>query len=271
MSHIIRKSSTGSKQYEGLSEDSKKKSEELLAYIIKVIDEYQTQLEEEETQSSIVYRYKIGKMLRKLVDDSNTNPYERLFLWDEIRHFTNSNLQSTKDRSAKRGFYEYCYRLSSFSEEIAFKFSWRQWCEILDRSLIAKDSRLIDWLAINIDALREEDFRIFLLIINDYLKKTDTTIFSNEELHERYDSIFKIAESWRVFYKKYFDCRRYNLTRARKKSFSKYRKKYCQECLIELKHNYMIPNIHNWESIFRTIFVDVDKSINFGLSENNPN
>jgi hypothetical protein len=253
MSYIIRKNTSGNKLYEGFSQENIQKAEELLNQLITELNSFQTKLENSENLSSIDRRYRIGRFLDSFLNRKKINQFERLFLWDEIKNFTNSELQQTKDRSDKQGFYEYCYRLAQYNEIIVFKFTWRQWSELLDRSVILKDDRLLLWLSNNITD--DDDFRLFLLIINHYLKKFDTTVFRTNELFYKYDQIFEIVKSWNYLLNKYFDYKEKKNLRKKLNLFNKNKKQFCIDCLNDLIQKKMTLDIEIYEEYFKAVFL----------------
>ena len=90
---------------------------------------------------------KIGEFLNKQIQENNISSKERIYVWNEIRDLTESDIEVAKDRGKRREFYEYCYRIYQFGENLAHSFTWSQWVDILDRSAALKDERFVYWLS----------------------------------------------------------------------------------------------------------------------------
>lgn len=88
--------------------------------------------------------------------------------------------------------------MSLIDQEIVEKLSWRQWQDILDRVGNREDARIFEWLRSKKEKIREDDWREFEKGLHLYLKNKDTSVFSDAELYEIYESILKMRQYWRI-------------------------------------------------------------------------
>ena len=264
MSKIIGKSKEGSKIYlDALSPKEIREADEFLTMLQREIAIFEQELCGKYSPSSLEYKFYIGKFLSDKVISQGITSSERLYVFEEIKNWVQTGIETSKDRGAKRQFYDYCYRLYCFGEEIVFSFTWRQWSELLDRSVTTKDVRLLDWLKEKNKGMKEDDFRMFLLVLNDYLKNRDTTVFEKDDLYKKYETLFEIVNQWNLLLKKYFDGKTDNFSRARKLNVTKYKRKYVSRSIAESKFKTAIDMPEICERIFIALFVDIDTSGNF--------
>lgn len=264
MSKIIGKSKEGSKVYlDALSPQEIREADEFLTMLQREVAIFEKELCGKYSPSSLEYKFYIGKFLSDKVISQGITSSERLYVFEEIKNWVQTGIETSKDRGAKRQFYDYCYRLYCFGEEIVFSFTWRQWSELLDRSVTTKDVRVLNWLISKKDEMREDDFRMYLLVLNEYLKNRDTTVFEQEDLYKKYDTLYEIVIQWNNLLKKYFKGKTDNFTKARKANVTKYKRKYVSQCIAESKFKEASQMAEICERIFIPLFVDVDSSGNF--------
>lgn len=264
MSKIIGRSKEGSKIYlDALSPKEIREADEFLTMLQREIAIFEKELCSKYSPSSLEYKFYIGKFLSDKVASQGITSSERLYVFEEIKNWVQTGIETSKDRGAKRQFYDYCYRLYCFGEEIVFSFTWRQWSEFLDRSVTTKDVRVLNWLKDKKKDIKEDDFRMFLLVLNEYLKNRDTTVFEEEDLYKKYETLFEIVVQWNNLLKKYFGGKTDNFTKARKANVTKYKKKYVSQAIAESKFKDSSQMAEICERIFVSLFVDIDTSGNF--------
>lgn len=205
MNHVVSLDKDGHLVYKGL----------LTAKEIATIDEIKNALEQEIPQieadleeaygKSVLYKYNLGKFLGELLTKYNISASERKRFWDEIKTFaTKENRRRDESKNAEtRSFYGQCYRLSQFDQEVVEKLSWRQWQDILDRVLNREDERIFEWIRNKKEKIREDDWREFEKGLHLYLKNKDTSVFTNDELFEIYESILNMSQYWRIAFDKF--------------------------------------------------------------------
>ena len=88
--------------------------------------------------------------------------------------------------------------LSQYDLEVVKKLSWRQWQDILDRVANREDQRIFEWIRKKSDKIREDDWREFEKGLHLFLKSKDTSVFSDDELFNIYNSIYAMAVYWRI-------------------------------------------------------------------------
>lgn len=267
MSKIIGKTKEGSKVYlDAMSPQEIREADNFLDSLQKDVKVFETELCEKHSPSSLEYKYYIGEFLANQIKSKGISSFERLYVFEEIKNWVQTDIETNKDRGNKRLFYDYCHRLYSFNRDIVFSFTWRQWSELLDRSVTTKDIRLLYWLKDRVKTMREDDFRMFLLVLNEYLKSRDTSVFDDEDLYKKYEFLYEIVNQWNVLLKKYFQGKTDNFTKARKNNVTKYKKKYVSQSIIDSRFKTIDQMAELCERIFVSLFVDIDTSGNFKKS-----
>lgn len=192
-----------------------------------------------EYENSLKYKYFLGKYLSNLLEKYNINYSERRLFWDEIKDFASKDIRKRDEGtiSKTRSFYEQCYILSQHDIKIAEKLSWRQWQDILDRVSIREDNRVFKWIGKRTEKIRQDDWREFLKALHLYLKRKDTSVFSDDELFEIYDSLLEMSVYWHESFIKFS---KENIKSAKIKSRNRRSKKYQKACF-ELKREKRKP------------------------------
>lgn len=205
MGHIVALDADGHLVYEGLLSSKEIATiDEILSALKTEIPQIEADLEEAYGKS-VLYKYNLGKFLGELLAKYNISASERRKFWDEIKTFaTKENRTRDEGTNAEtRSFYGQCYRLSQFDQEIVEKLSWRQWQDILDRVGNREDARIFEWIRNKKEKLREDDWREFEKGLHLFLKNKDTSVFSDEEVFQIYDSILAMGQYWRTAFAKF--------------------------------------------------------------------
>ena len=239
MRHVVSLDSEGRLVYDGLlSSQEKATIDQILNALKEEIPQIESDLEESYGKS-VLYKYYLGRFLDELLEKYNISISEQRKFWDEIKNFATKETRTRDEgtNSVTRSFYQQCYVLSQYDLEIVEKLSWRQWQNILDRVAAREDQRLFDWIRNKKDKIREDDWREFGKALHLYLKNKDTSVFSDLELFEIYDSLFEMCIYWRVSFAKF---EKENPKSAKIKSKSRRSKKY-QEVCFRLKKEQKLP------------------------------
>lgn len=230
MGHVVSLDSEGRLVYDGLlSSQEKATIDQILNALKEEIPQIESDLEETYGKS-VLYKYYLGQFLGKLLEKYNISISEQRKFWDEIKNFATKETR-TRDEGANsvtRSFYQQCYVLSQYELEVVEKLSWRQWQGILDRVSAREDQRLFEWIRNKKDKIREDDWREFGKALHLYLKNKDTSVFSDEELYEIYDSLFEMCIFWRLSFAKF---EKENPKSAKIKTKARRSKKYQEVCL----------------------------------------
>ncbi len=239
MNHVVSLDKDGHLIYKGL----------LTAKEIATIDEILNALKEEIPQiesdleetygKTVLYRYYLGKFLGELLMKYNISVAERRRFWDEIKTFATqeTRIRDEGANSVTRSFYEQCYVLSQQDLNVVQKLSARQWQDLLDRVGNREDERIFQWIKNKSEKIREDDWREFEKGLHLYLKNKDTSVFTDEELFEVYDSIFEMSKYWRIAFKQFSK----DFPKSDKiKSKARRSKKY-QETCFKLKKERRVP------------------------------
>ena len=205
MNHVVSLDKDGHLIYKGLLTSKEIATiDEILNALKKEIPQIEADLEEAYGKT-VMYRYHLGMFLGELLTKYNISISERRRFWDEIKTFAT---QETRTRSegtnaVTRSFYEQCYVLSQQDLETVQKLSARQWQDLLDRVGNREDERIFMWIKNKNEKIREDDWREFEKGLHLYLKNKDTSVFSDKELFDIYDSIFEMSKYWRVAFKQF--------------------------------------------------------------------
>ena len=261
MSKITIKNSSGVKEYlDVLTQKEIDEANRFLERLQSDIENFEVILENDFVPNTLQYKYEIGKFLFNKLEEEKISDKERPYVWDEIKNWVSTDIKTTKDRSSQRQFYEYCYRLYEYEKDIVFSFNWRQWSEFLDRSVTLKDKRILYWLKDKINELNGDEFRLYLQILTEYTKKYDTTIFTQDELHQKYDLLLSIVHEWTRLMRMYFNNSKTQLTKARREKFGKYKKKYVENVIKQLKFKNKEDVVNLCTNEFTKLFVEVSNN-----------
>lgn len=233
MSNIVSLDEKGNIIYEGfLSSKEVATINEIIKALKKELPEVQNQLESV-YGSSAMYKYYLGKFFGSLLDKYDIQYSERRKFWDELKLIVDKNAPKRADgRNARRSFYEQCYILSTYPIKAVRKLSWRHWQDWLDRKIAYGDKRFFDWLIQYPEKIKQDEWREFLKALNDYLKKKETGVFSDEELFKIYDSLMNMCQFWIKNFKQY--CKDFPKTTKKNASWSK---KFYSDCFALKKEN----------------------------------
>ena len=200
MGHVVRVDKEGHLVYEGLL------SSQEIASIDEILDALKMEIPEIEAEleniygKTVWYKYHLGGFLGGLLEKYGISMSERRAFWDEIKTFATKEDRKRDEGSSAvtRSFYQQCYILSQQDIDVVGKLSWRQWQDILDRVGNREDPRIFEWIKSKTEKIREDDWREFEKGLHLYLKTKDTSVFSDTELFEIYNSIFSMGQYWRI-------------------------------------------------------------------------
>ena len=149
--------------------------------------------------------YEVGKRLDFVTDTSVVAAEDREFVWraiyDHAVALAPGPLTERVRRDPETSHFSYCFRLSRFPWEfVEMAGDWTSWSEFFDRKETKNDARIIEWLgrkakASNVSG-RQNWLRPLTKAIHKEFENKDTTVFSQEELYKRLDTIFsKVQEN----------------------------------------------------------------------------
>ena len=241
MAHIVTLDSEGRLVYEGLlSSQEKATVDDILSALKTEIPQIESDLENAYGQG-VWYKYNLGLFLGGLLEKYKITVSERRKFWDEIKNLASQSERKRNEgtNSVTRSFYQQCYILSQQEKDVVEKLTWRQWQDILDRVGNREDSRIFQWLKRMPGKIREDDWREFEKALNLYLKGKDTSVFSDEELFEIYDSLMGMCKIWRERFKSF--SKEYPKS-AKLKTKGTWAKKYYARCF-SLKKEYRTQTV----------------------------
>ena len=205
MGHIVALDAEGHLIYEGLlSSQEKATIDEILAALKEEIPQIESDLENVYGKS-VWYKYNLGLFLGDLLEKYDISIAERRRFWDEIKTFATKEERKRDEgaNSVHRSFYQQCFILSQQEKEVVEKLTWRQWQDLLDRVSNREDKRIFEWIKKKSEKIREDDWREFEKGLHLYLKSKDTSVFSDQELFEIYDSIYAMGVYWRIAFSQF--------------------------------------------------------------------
>ena len=200
MAHLVSLDAEGRLVYDGLLSSQERATVDEILNALKVeIPQIETDLEDVYGKT-VLYKYHLGKFLGGLLGKYDVSIAERRRFWDEIKTFATKEERKRNEgtKAVTRSFYEQCFVLSQYDLEVVKKLSWRQWQDILDRVANREDQRIFEWIRKKSDKIREDDWREFEKGLHLFLKSKDTSVFSDDELFNIYNSIYAMAVYWRI-------------------------------------------------------------------------
>lgn len=200
MAHLVSLDAEGRLVYDGLlSSQERATVDEILNALKEEIPQIETDLEDLYGKT-VLYKYHLGKFLGGLLGKYDVSVAERRRFWDEIKTFATKEERKRNEgtKAVTRSFYEQCFVLSQYDLEVVQNLSWRQWQDILDRVANREDQRIFEWVRRKSDKIREDDWREFEKGLHLFLKSKDTSVFSDAELFDIYNSIYAMAVYWRI-------------------------------------------------------------------------
>lgn len=142
--------------------------------------------------------YQVGKHLDFVMDPSIVPVEDRKYVWralyDHAGPLHEGPIPVRVQRSPKTSHFRYCYLLASkFDWEfVRSAGNWTAWVEFFDSPVIHQDERIIEWLGSkqkHVTGSRQDWVRELTKAIRNRLKNKDTSVFTDEELHERLEDI----------------------------------------------------------------------------------
>jgi hypothetical protein len=117
---------------------------------------------------------------------------ERRWLWEAINLHASERIRRV-NRGRTRQHFEYCYRLAQLPLSIAKSMFWSEWVYFFDSLTVREEPRADRWLLGKLKADAGIDrltFRRFTENLNRRIRKTDTSVLTDDELFALYDSIW---------------------------------------------------------------------------------
>lgn len=121
------------------------------------------------------------------------NARERQWLWEAIQNLYASDFIKKKERGKTRNHFEYCYQLAQFPSEFSDQINWSEWVYFFDSRAVREDQRTVVWLKRKVEAssaVDRREFRRFIERLNKRIQKLDTSVLTDDELFEIYDSVW---------------------------------------------------------------------------------
>jgi len=194
---ILLENKEGKKIYLGIVNDKEiKKADKLNEYLCKKIPKIETSLLKNHERGSIGYWYGFGKKLRKIVDEFKISNDDRPYLWRAIENLSATEVSIRKNRSAKRLNYEYFFRIAEYSMEHIKRMNWSEWVTFLDSITLRREPRTLTWLLnkLKIKDINRKLFRTLVMGLNASLKGKDSTMYTYEQLEQRFEYVWEATE-----------------------------------------------------------------------------
>ena len=122
---------------------------------------------------------------------------ERRWLWEALQNLHASRRISRAVRGRTRNHFEYCYRLAQFSSGFASQIKWSEWVYFFDSRTVREENRIDEWLqrlTQKGDKITRQLFRRFSELLNDRIRKLDTSVLNKTELFAIYDAAWVAAK-----------------------------------------------------------------------------
>ncbi len=261
INQVIERDEYGNMMYRSLSRSEQIKADEFLTRLQALLPQIEEELKGQFEISSLDFKYELGKRLAEFLEKEGFSKKESGYVFSEIRRFVPTGLNDAiKDRSEKRAYYEYCYRLYCLGHELAHAFNYHFWSDVFDRVALDTDKRIYHWFYKNKASLPDKTYRFFAKAMTLYLKEIDTSVLTDDEYFEACDLCLTIAEQYKAGVKEFFAGKESNMSKARAEKLGKYKNKYVELAVKNLRFEAR----EQWASICREafieIFVNVDKT-----------
>ncbi|MCH4242455.1 MAG: hypothetical protein LKF81_11230 [Prevotella sp.] len=227
MTFYVRKNQNGEIQYHGFqTEKQQQQADEFLKMIEKQFPEKTKEYAEAYSDGSSMYYYKMGSWLRKLVNEFGILNRDYSYLFNEIIEFApdKERLRKTNDN---RNPYFQAFNFSELKEAAVNKLTWHDWQSLLERPDVIGEKRIFKWIEeYDIKEAKGKNWRSLLKMMHAYLLKIDTSLFSDQEMFNTFNSFVDCIQVWNKEFKIF---KRSNLKSAKvkdKKSESKWQQKY---------------------------------------------
>lgn len=136
--------------------------------------------------------WELGMRLAKLLDDTRIVPVGELpWVYEAISMYASRRI-ARKDRGPSRLHFDYCVQIAALPWEHVRNLTWADWVFCMDSKGLGREPRFRMWLSkriTRIGRLGRHGFRELAKRLNAMLKNKDTSVFSDTELFERYDSV----------------------------------------------------------------------------------
>ncbi len=160
----------------------------------KLLDENIPEPESKKTKGNVQLWHALGVGLRAICDKyAITGRRERGWLWEaiEANYATERIIRAARGRT--RSHFEYCFRLSRFPIEFAQKLNWSEWVYFFDSRTVREEQRADEWLMTLVtrgEQVGRKEFRRFAERLNKRVQNLDTSVLTQDELFELYESIW---------------------------------------------------------------------------------
>jgi len=233
----------GKKTYIGLlSPDELEQANKISDDLEKRIPELELELNNKypDRKDKIYLAHEFGSYLRKLVDEYNIKGHQESIFWNQIRDFASKEEDGPQDRNkSNRMIYDYYYQLAYYPLKDVENITWSNWSQLFDTSSINSEKKVIDWIVNKgkTEKHKRDIFRDLMTGIRLYVQGKDLTVFSDEQLFEKMNLVYKISKIKDELYERYFTNLNIKPSEARLKRKKHYREKYYKEIYKRLKIN----------------------------------
>lgn len=207
MAYFVKKDDEGVKYREFLTSAQIKEADDLLHYLQDNFPSHTKELAEKYGEGTATYFYHMGRWIKGVIDEHDIPVPARKYLFSEIASFA-PDKERLRDVKDNRNPYYQAYLLSQLDEETVAKMSFNKWQSLLERESEREDPRIYAWIKnTDQDAVTGKEWRAFLKLLHAYMKKIDTSVFSDEDLFAIYNMLVDGVKSWgkgtKAFTKKY--------------------------------------------------------------------
>lgn len=140
--------------------------------------------------------YKLGEKLEKTIIDELRVPEDEMpWVFKAIREmYSKSNAFLSRGR--RRDDYRYIFEAARLPYLFFIKVTWDGWRRLMDSPTVRSEKRFMDWLKGKYGKtkeIRRGFIRKFLKRLNALLKNKDTSVYTDNELFEKYEKAWSLA------------------------------------------------------------------------------
>jgi len=143
--------------------------------------------------------YEVGKGLSFVMDTKIVHAEDRKYVWRALYDHVGELADQINKRALERpetSHFRYCYLVAQYPWNLVESAgNWTAWVEFFDSVVIRNDQRIIEWLGLMVDKFatgsRQNWLRKLTKSIRHSFKEIETSVFTEEELHEQLNKIFQ--------------------------------------------------------------------------------
>ena len=242
MAYFVKKDGDSVKYRDFLTSSQIKQADELLQYLQDNFPKFTSEMSDKYGVGTAIYFYHMGSWINDVIEKHDIPAHARKYLFSEIASFA-PDKERLRNVSDNRNPYYQAYLLAQLDEETVQRMSFNKWQSLLERETEREDTRIFEWIkATDQQEITGKEWRNFLKILHAYIKKIDTSVFSDEELFKTYNMLIDSVQSWDTGCKAFLAKHPSSQKLKDSKTANKWQAKYFEMILHHLLSSETIPD-----------------------------